>query len=96
MQETQQRYEAIVPHSYVQSGVEQMTSNMHSATSFGVSPTDPRTGSFQGNRYLLSSNVGRSQQTAQAEPVFDNTPGASQSASQSQSLQGAQYGQQGK
>jgi hypothetical protein len=66
----QQRYAGQVAAHYMQAGVEQMQQNVGSALSLGVAHGDPRTGTFQGRRYLLTAGNGRSESTSQAQPVF--------------------------
>jgi hypothetical protein len=66
----QARYNDLVPRSYVQHGVAQLTQNARSALSLGLAADDPRSGIFQGRRYLLTAGNGRSDRTAEASPVF--------------------------
>lgn len=69
--EAQARYAAIVPREYQQRGVAQLQENTRSALSVGLSPSDPRSGVFRGERYLTAPQNGRSESTSQAAPVFE-------------------------
>jgi hypothetical protein len=68
--EASQRYDAVLARSYRQAGVMQLTENAKSAVSLGLSPSDPRSGVFQGRRYLMTASNGRSQSTSEAAPVL--------------------------
>ena len=70
----QQRYQDLVPRSYQQAGVMQLAENARSAVSVGLSPSDPRSGVFRGERYLMSSQNGRSESTSETSPVFEQEP----------------------
>ena len=70
----QSRYTDLVPRSYQQAGVMQLAENARSAVSVGLSPSDPRSGVFRGERYLMSSQNGRSASTSQTSPVFEQEP----------------------
>jgi hypothetical protein len=67
----QERYNAVLPREYQQRGVAQLTQNTRSAVSLGLAPDDPRSGVFQGRRYVMTPQNGRSQSTSQAAPVFE-------------------------
>jgi hypothetical protein len=69
--EMQARYAHALGAGYLRAGVEQMTSNVPSALSLGVSPGSQRTGVWQGHRWLLAPGNGRSEQTRQAAPVIE-------------------------
>ena len=93
LQGQQQRYDDLVPKAYSNAAsVLQRGSNIPSALSVGLSPNDQRSSVFNGQRYVQTSPVGRSQSTIAAEPKFAGTPGASQPPGPSQSLS-QQFGQ---
>lgn len=62
--------EQLVPRSYQQAGIEQLTQNSRSALSVGLAPNDARSGVFRGQRYTMTSPNGRSTSTSEATPQF--------------------------
>lgn len=69
--EAQERYNATIARHFVEQGVAQLQQNARSALSVGLSPSDPRSGIFRGERYVMTSPNGRSDATVRAAPVFD-------------------------
>jgi hypothetical protein len=69
--ETQARYASLVPREYQRAGVIAMTRNVPSSLAVGLSPSDPRSGTWQGRRYVLSTVNGKSRSTNQAVPVVE-------------------------
>lgn len=72
LQEAQQRYADLVPKKYTAAadGVLGRTENVASSLSTGLSPSDPRSQVFNGERWTTTSPNGRAQSTALAEPQF--------------------------
>jgi hypothetical protein len=68
--ESQARYNSHVSRHFVQAGVQQITQNARSALSAGLAPGDPRTGTFQGRRWVMTSPNARSASTTEASPLF--------------------------